>query len=118
MAKSRKGWVLPAFLGGAGLVVGAFAPMAVVGYYREISLHEVAEHQALLVVLAGAAAFIAAPLRRPGWMLPAALAAWVGILLPFIRNWLAPEEPGLFTPIEDALGRVALDMTTPEWGLL
>ncbi|HEX5009883.1 MAG TPA: hypothetical protein VFY71_05740, partial [Planctomycetota bacterium] len=103
MTRTAKGWVLPAFLGGAGLMVGAFAPAVVVEYYGEISLHEVAETQALLVVLAGAAALAAAVLSRPRWVLPAALVAWVGILLPLIRNWLAPEDDSFFGRIGHAI---------------
>ena len=119
---------MPAFLGGAGLMVGAFAPAVVVDYYGEISLHEVAQTQALLVVLAGAAALAAALLSRQRWVLPAALVAWVGILLPLIRNWLAPEDDSFFGQIGDALtgavsdsvgeslGKTALDLTSLSWG--
>jgi hypothetical protein len=118
VAKSSKGWTLPALLGGAGLVVGAFAPSAVVDYYGEVSLYDVSAEQALLVVLAGAAAALAALLRRPLWIRPAALAAWVGVLLPVLRSWLAPGESGFFDPIEDAVGDVALQLASPEWGVL
>ena len=124
MARTAKGWALPALLGGAGLMAGAFAPAVVVEYYGEISLHEVAQTQALLVVLAGAAALAAALLSRPGWLLPAALVAWVGILLPLIRNWLAPEDDSFFGQlghaiegrVSDSLGKAALDLTSLSWG--
>jgi len=129
VAKSAKGWSVPALLGGAGLMVGAFAPAVVVDYYGEISLREVAETQAVLVVLAGAAALAAALLSRPRWVLPAALVAWVGILLPLIQNWLAPEDDSFFGQIGDALtgavsdsvgdslGKAALDLTSVSWGV-
>ena len=129
MARSAKGWAAPAFLGGAGLMVGAFAPAVVVDYWGAISLHDVAQTQALLVVLAGAAALAAALLSRPRWVLPAALVAWVGILLPLIRNWLAPEDDSFFGQIGhalgsavsdsvgDTLGKAALDLTSVSWGV-
>src|SRR5262249_14997239 len=125
MARTAKGWALPALLGGAGLMVGAFAPAVVVDYWGEISLREVAQTQALLVVLAGAAALVAAVLTRPSWVLPAALVAWVGILLPLIRNWLAPEDDGFFDrlghalsdSVSDSLGKAALDLTSLSWGV-
>ncbi len=124
MAKSGRGWTLPALLGGAGLIVGAFAPAAIVDYYGEVSLHDVAETQALLVVLAGAAALVGAVVRRPGWIGPAALVAWIGVLLPLIRNWLAPRDEGFFDrlgraateSVGDALGEIALEMTKLSWG--
>ncbi|MBM3984803.1 MAG: hypothetical protein FJ296_03800 [Planctomycetes bacterium] len=114
-----------ALLGGAGLMVGAFAPAVVVDYWGSVSLHDVAELQALLVVAAGAAAACAAPLRRPGWVVPAALLAWVGVLLPLIRNALAPEDESLFgqlgraitDPLTREIGEVALDVTSLSWGL-
>lgn len=125
MARSAKGWAAPAFLGGAGLMVGAFAPAVVVDYWGAISLHDVAQTQALLVVLAGAAALAAATLKRPSWVLPAALVAWLGILLPLVRNWLAPEDDSFFGQIgtaigdsvSDQLGRAALDLTSVSWGV-
>jgi len=40
VARTAKGWALPAFLGGAGLMVGAFAPAVVVEYYGAISLRD------------------------------------------------------------------------------
>ncbi len=105
-------------------MVGAFAPAVVVDYWGSVSLHDVAELQALLVVAAGAAAFCAAPLRRPGWVVPAALLAWVGVLLPVIRNALAPEDESLFgqlgraitDPLTKSIGEVALDVTSLSWG--
>ena len=125
MARSAKGWAAPAFLGGAGLMVGAFAPAVVVDYWGAISLRDVAQTQALLVVLAGAAALAAALLKRPSWVMPAALVAWVGILLPLIRNWVAPEDESIFGQIgkafgdsvSDQLGRAALDLTSVSWGV-
>ena len=125
MARTAKGWALPAFLGGAGLMVGAFAPAVVVEYWGEISLHEVAETQALLVVLAGAAALAAALVARPRWVLPAALIAWVGVLLPLIRNWLAPEDNSFFDQlghvvsdsVGESLGKAALDLASLSWGV-
>lgn len=106
-------------------MVGAFAPAVVVDYWGPVSLHDVAEVQALLVVAAGAAAFAAGPLRRPGWVVPAALLAWVGVLLPVIRNALAPEDDSLLgqlgravtDPLTKSIGEVALDVTSLSWGL-
>jgi len=119
----RRGWAAPALLGGAGLVVGAFAPSAVIEYWGSVSLNNVAPVQSLLVVAAGAIAAAAAPLRRPGWVRPAALVAWLGALLPLLQNWFA-EEPSFLdrlghsvvAPVSDELGRVALHLTHPEWG--
>jgi len=127
-SKQGKGWGALALLGGAGLMVGAFAPAVVVDYWGPVSLHDVAEMQAFLVVLAGAAAFCAAPLRRPGWVLPAALLAWIGVLLPVIRNALAPRDESLLgqlgraitdtvtETVGDVLGDVALEVTSLSWG--
>jgi hypothetical protein len=119
----RAGWAVPALLGGAGLVVGAFAPAVVVDYWGPVSLNDVAQVQSLLVVGAGAVAAAAALLRRPRWVRPAALVAWIGVLLPLIRNALAPE-PGFLErlgneisgPVSDELGHVALQLTAISWG--
>jgi len=109
-------------------MVGAFAPAVVLEFWGEVSLHDVAETQALLVALAGAAAAVAALLRRPGWIRPAAILAWIGVLLPVIRNGLAPRDDSFFgelgrsmgdaftRSVSDALGEVALDLTSLSWG--
>jgi hypothetical protein len=119
----RGGWAAPAFLGGAGLLVGAFAPLADVEYWGTITLHDAAPAQALLVAGAGAAAVVAALLGRAGWVGPAALLAWIGALLPFIQNWLAPEPSFLdqignavVSTVSDQLGEVALQLVHPDWG--
>jgi hypothetical protein len=119
----RRGWAAPALLGGAGLVVGAFAPSAVIEYWGSVSLNDVAPVRSLLVVAAGAAAACATPLRRPRWVRPAALLAWIGALLPLIQNAMAPEPTFLdrlgnavVAPVSDELGDVALHLTHPEWG--
>jgi hypothetical protein len=119
----RSGWAGPALLGGAGLVVGAFAPCAVIDYWGSVSLHDVAPLQAVLVAAAGAAALLAAPLRRPKWVRPAALLAWLGALLPLIQNALAPEPSFLdrlgesvVSSVSDQLGQAALELAHPQWG--
>jgi hypothetical protein len=119
---------VPAALGGAGLAVGAFAPAVVVDFYGPISLHDLAPLQALLVAAAGVTAFVAAPLRRTGWVRPAALVAWIGVLLPLLRRWLEPQDDSFLgglsraaneafgDPLTQALADVALEYAGLSWG--
>jgi len=117
-------------LAAAAIVTGVFAPLADIEVYGSVSLFDVSQVQAVLLLAVASAALLAGLTGGRRWLPLCALGAWAGLFYPLLERWLTPRDESALgqlseafsSAVHDAFGDVVLDVagdvTQARWGVL